>query len=60
MMAYHAGITSYFGRELLVVWECACVTMFSQSNMKTFMYHGLSLSNRQNGWRKDTKHFKGY
>lgn len=30
MMEYHADITNYAGRELLVVCECACVTMFNE------------------------------
>lgn len=30
MMEYHADITNYAGRELLVVCECACVIMFNE------------------------------
>lgn len=30
MMEYHADITNYAGRELLVVCESACVTMFNE------------------------------
>ena len=36
MMECHADITSYVGREFLVVWECACVTMFSKKQYEKF------------------------
>lgn len=36
MMEYHEDITSYFGREFLVVWECARVTMFSKKKYEKF------------------------
>lgn len=49
MMAYHAGITSYFGRELLVVWECACVTMFSKKQYEK-IYISWALIKQQTKW----------